>query len=111
MTSGHLSINRTMNFGLHCTPSLSAVDLKSANSSSTSTSYQHHSLTTAPLPPLPALCSVFFSVFFRQLFIFLLLLPLLSFLHLSHFVTHPGTPQSTSHISDPPRLFLGLVKK
>src|SRR6218665_2201752 len=24
---------------------------------------------------------------------------------LSHFVTHPGTPKSTSHISDPPSIF------
>ena len=26
-------------------------------------------------------------------------------LPLSHFVTHPGTPKSTSHISDPPPIF------
>src|SRR6218665_2996827 len=30
-------------------------------------------------------------------------------LPLSHFVTHPGTPKSTSHISDPPFL-VGLVQ-
>src|SRR6218665_3609056 len=31
---------------------------------------------------------------------------------LSHFVTHPGTPKSTSHISDPaPRFLVGLVQK
>src|SRR6218665_2844554 len=31
---------------------------------------------------------------------------------LSHFVTHPGTPpESTSHISDPLRFLVGLVKK
>src|SRR6218665_114433 len=29
---------------------------------------------------------------------------------LSHFVTHPGTPESTSHISDP-RFLEGLVQK
>src|SRR6218665_2832097 len=31
-------------------------------------------------------------------------------LPLSHFVTHPGTPQSTSHISTP-RFLVGLVQK
>src|SRR6218665_2059887 len=31
-------------------------------------------------------------------------------LPLSHFVTHPGTPESTSHILDPPFL-VGLVQK
>src|SRR6218665_3963232 len=29
---------------------------------------------------------------------------------LSHFVIHPGTPQSTPHISDPP-ILIGLVRK
>src|SRR6218665_1996408 len=29
---------------------------------------------------------------------------------LSHFVTHPGTPENTSHISDP-RFLVGLVQK
>jgi len=29
----------------------------------------------------------------------------------SHFVTHPGTPKSTSHISDPPPILVGLVQK
>src|SRR6218665_3349799 len=34
------------------------------------------------------------------------------FTPLSHFVTHPGTPQSTSHNPDPPPDFLvGLVQK
>src|SRR6218665_1854895 len=31
-------------------------------------------------------------------------------LPLLHFVTHPGTPQSTSYISDPP-ILVGLVQK
>jgi len=30
---------------------------------------------------------------------------------LSHFVTHPANPQSTSHISDLPRFLVGLVQK
>src|SRR6218665_2069605 len=29
---------------------------------------------------------------------------------LLHFVTHHGTPQSTSHISDPPPILVGLVQ-
>src|SRR6218665_1668575 len=29
---------------------------------------------------------------------------------LSHFVTHPGTPKSTSHISDP-TILVGLIQK
>src|SRR6218665_2214679 len=32
-------------------------------------------------------------------------------LPLSHFVTHPGTPQTTSHISEPPPFLVGLVQK
>src|SRR6218665_2530149 len=32
-------------------------------------------------------------------------------LPLSHFVTHPGTPQSTSHISDPPIFSRPSTKK
>src|SRR6218665_3022944 len=31
--------------------------------------------------------------------------------HLSHFVTHPGTLQSESHISDPPLILEGLIQK
>src|SRR6218665_2541843 len=38
--------------------------------------------------------------------------PILTPLPLSHFVTHPGTPESTSHISDPlSRVLVGLVQK
>src|SRR6218665_1155120 len=36
--------------------------------------------------------------------------PILTLLPLSHFVTHTGTPKSTSHISDPPFL-VDLVQK
>ena len=32
-------------------------------------------------------------------------------LPLSHFVTHPGTPKSMSHISDPLRFLVGLVQE
>src|SRR6218665_124065 len=37
--------------------------------------------------------------------------PIVTPFPLSHFVTYPGTPKSTSHISDPPRFLLGLVQK
>src|SRR6218665_3033163 len=37
--------------------------------------------------------------------------PILTPSPLSHFVTHPGTAKSTSHISDPPRFLVGLVQK
>src|SRR6218665_4227610 len=38
--------------------------------------------------------------------------PILTPHPLSHFVTHPGTPKSMSHISDPhPRSLVGLVQK
>src|SRR6218665_3667274 len=36
--------------------------------------------------------------------------PILTPSPLSHFVTHPGTPESTSHISDLHRFLVGLVQ-
>src|SRR6218665_3937605 len=37
--------------------------------------------------------------------------PILTPLPLSHFVTHPGTPKSKSHISDPPIFYRPSTKK